>query len=97
MYSIFSMMENENLTTIKIRYDYRTEIFRYYGAREWEDDFDFSKYNKDFIIEDILTDKSVFFNTEEMEKLFLSNDIEPYMSRIANVTGKAFWYRFLLL
>lgn len=96
MYSIFSMMENENLTTIKIRYDYRTEIFRYYGAREWEDDFDFSKYNKDFIIEDILTDKSVFFNTEEMEKLFLSNDIEPYMTRIAKLMsqGKHFGMDF---
>lgn len=86
--NIFLKMNQENLTTLKIRYNYTTKTFRYFGAKEWEDDFDFSGYNKDFIIEDILTDEPVFYNSEQMKILFESCGIKSYVEEIEKLMSQ---------
>lgn len=96
MNSIFSMMDTDGLTTLKIRYNYKTHTFRFFAGCEWDEDFDFSRYHRDFIIEDILIKESVFFNTVQVETLFHERGMDGYMDQIKElmVKGKHFGMDF---
>ncbi|MFE8695053.1 hypothetical protein ACFYKT_01635 [Cytobacillus sp. FJAT-53684] len=41
MSSIFSTLKKEGLTTLKIRYDWRTDKATLYAAKDWEGNFNF--------------------------------------------------------
>lgn len=86
--TLFSIMEKNSLTTLKIRHNYKIGTFRYFGAKEWDENFDFSGYNKSFIIEDILTDHPVFFNTVQMEKLFDHYGLGTYIKQIKSLMSQ---------
>ena len=77
--SLFMQLREEHLTTLKIRYDFKKDIVRFYAAREWESDLDFSRYNKDFIIDGILTDDAVCLNTGEVWALYEKYGLKDYL------------------
>lgn len=79
---IFSMLKEENLTTLKIRYNYKTNKFRFICAKEWEPDLNFAHYNQDFVVDDILTDETIFFHSIEAENLFIHHNLAGYMVEI---------------
>lgn len=63
---IFSFLRSNHLTTLKIRYDYKTDEMEYLALKEWEEDRDFSRYNVDFFAGSFLSDHSVFVAGEAL-------------------------------
>ena len=53
MRSLCTPMKAEGLTTLKIRYDWKKDQFWMEAMKQWEQDLDFSKYNKEFYVESI--------------------------------------------
>ena len=64
MRSLCTPMKAEGLTTLKIRYDWKKDQFWMEAMKQWEQDLDFSKYNKEFYVESILTEDVVYLNTK---------------------------------
>ena len=88
MDSIFTPLKAEGLTTLKIRYDYKTGGFRFFAAREWDRDFDFSRYNKDFFIDGIFTDEAVYLNTAQVLELYGKYNLEAYLGQVQDLIAK---------
>lgn len=68
--SLFTPLKNEGYTTLKIRHNWKKQTFRLYVSKDWEQDLDFSKYNKEFYCDDILTDDAVYLGTKEVRALY---------------------------
>ncbi len=92
MKSLFTPLKAEGLTTLKIRYDFRTDVFRLFAAKEWEKDFDFSQYNKTFYMDGIFTDDAKYLNTSEVKELFAQYDLCEYLDQVLDLIrqGKHF-------
>ena len=86
------MLKAEGLTTLKLRYNYRTDVFHYYAAKEWETNTDFSRYNKTFSVGSILTGEGVYLNTLQVVKLFEKHGLSEYLKQIEDLVrqGKHF-------
>jgi glutamate dehydrogenase/leucine dehydrogenase len=80
--SLFTPMQAEGLTTLKIRYDYRTGKVGFYAAKEWDPDFDFTAYNKDFYLDGIYTDSARYLNTQEVRALYAQYDLADYLEEV---------------
>lgn len=63
--SLFIPLREEGLTTMRIRYDFKTGAVRLYAAKEWEPDFDFTTYNHSWCIDGIFTEDAKYYNTKE--------------------------------
>lgn len=85
MKSLFTPLKNNHLTTLKINYNYKTDHVRFFAAKEWEPDQDFSQYNKKFYAESILTDKAVYLNTEEVRELFKKEGLLDYLNQVVEL------------
>lgn len=92
MRSLITPMKAEGLTTLKIRYNYKTDTFRMVAMKQWEQDLDFSRYNKDFYVESILTDDVVYYNTKKVRELYRKYNLEDYLDEILDLVrqGKHF-------
>ncbi|MHC1719939.1 MAG: Glu/Leu/Phe/Val dehydrogenase dimerization domain-containing protein [Clostridiaceae bacterium] len=92
MKSLFTPLKAEGLTTLKIRHDFKTGKFWLYAAKDWEPDFDFSKYNKDFCIDGIFTDDAVYLNSKQVRELYRKYDLEDYLDEVLDLVkqGKHF-------
>lgn len=90
--SLFTPLREEGLTTLKIRYDFKTDIIRFQAAREWDQDLDFSRYNKDFIIDGLFTDDAVCLNTKEVWALYEKYGLRDYLEQVVGLVraGKHF-------
>lgn len=90
--SITVPMKAEGLTSLKIRYDFKTDTFKLEAMKEWDSDLDFSRYNKDFYAESILTDDAKYYNTKEVREIFKKYDLEDYLDDIEDLLrqGKHF-------
>ncbi len=86
--SITVPMKAEGLTTLKIRYDYKTDHFTMEAMKQWEPDLDFSKYNTEFYVESILTDDVVYYNTKQVYELFAKYDLADYLEEIQSLIRK---------
>ncbi|SES78415.1 Glu/Leu/Phe/Val dehydrogenase family protein [Thorsellia anophelis] len=83
--SLFYPLEQENLTTLKIRYDYKTDIFNLFAAKEWENSFNFSQYNKTFFADGLYTNQAIYLNTNEVEELFNQYHQTEYLNEIKSL------------
>lgn len=86
--SITVPMKAEGLTTLKIRYDYKTDHFTMEAMKQWEPDLDFSKYNTEFYVESILTDDVIYYNTKQVYELFAKYDLDDYLDEIQTLIRK---------
>ena len=78
-------MKAEGLTTLKIRYDWKKDQFWMEAMKQWEQDLDFSKYNKEFYVESILTEDVVYLNTKQVRALYKKYDLEDYLDEILDL------------
>ena len=92
MSSLFNILKAEGLTSLKIRYDFRTGVFSYVAAKQWESNQDFSKYNKTFNVESLLTDDAVYLNSSAVLSLVEKHGEMEYLSKIQDLVrqGKHF-------
>ena len=92
MSSLFNVLRTEGLTTLKLRYNFRTDAFRFFAAKEWEREQDFSQYNKSFNIGSQLIDEPRYLNTTEVVELFKEHGQDDYLEKIKGLVrqGKHF-------
>jgi len=97
MNSLFECLKEEKLTTLKIRYNFRTEEFRFFAAREWNNDTDFSQYNKYFYVQSILADEAVYLSTNQVKEIFEKHGQTEYFMEVLDLIrqGKHFGIDFL--
>ncbi len=90
--SLFIPLREEGLTTMKIRYDFKTDKVKLYAAKEWEKDFDFSQYNHGWWIDGIYTEDARFLNTKETWALFEKYGQKEYLESVLDLlrAGKHF-------
>ena len=82
MKSLFTVLKEEGLTTLKIQNNWKTNVTRLYAAKEWDQDVDFSKYNKEFYAESLLTDSGVYYNTNQVWELYRKYGLEQYLQEV---------------
>ena len=92
MKSLFIPLKNEGLTTMKIRYDFKTGAVKLFAAKEWEPDFDFAAYNHKWWIDGIFTEDAKYFNTKETFALFEKYGQREYLEEVLDLlrAGKHF-------
>jgi glutamate dehydrogenase/leucine dehydrogenase len=92
MSSLFTPLKKEGLTTLKIQYDFRTDQARYYAAKEWAPDLDFSNYNKTFYAESLLTEDARYLNSGEVLALYKKERLDGYLAQVVDLLrqGKHF-------
>jgi len=90
--SLFIPLKEEGLTSMRIRYNFKTDEVRLWAAKEWEPDLDFSKYNHDFWIDGIFTDDARYMNTKEVWAMFEKYDQKEYLDKVIDLLrqGKHF-------
>lgn len=90
--SIFIPLREEGLTTMKIRYDFKTGAVRLYAAKEWEPDWDFTKYNHEWFIDGIFTEDARYLNTKEVWAMFEKHGQKEYLEEVLDLlrAGKHF-------
>ena len=91
-HSLFIPLRAEGLTTMKIRYDFKTGAVRLFAAKEWEPDFDFSQYNHSWWIDGIFTEDAKFYNTKQVWALFEQYGQKEYLESVLDLlrAGKHF-------
>ena len=92
MSSLFNVLKAEGLTTLRIRYDFRTDVFRFMAAKEWEPGTDFSQYNKTFNVRSYLTDNAVYLNTAAVLEMFEKHGQTEHLKKVQDLVrqGKHF-------
>lgn len=90
--SLFIPLRAEGLTTMRIRYDFKTGDVRLYAAKEWEPDWDFSQYNHAWCIDGIFTEDARYLNTKETWALFEKYGQKEYLEEVLDLlrAGKHF-------
>ena len=85
MRSLFTPLKEEGLTTLRIRHDFKDGSFKLYVAKEWEKEFDFSKYNKEFYLDGIFTENARYLNTQQVRALYKKYNLEDYLDEILDL------------
>ncbi len=90
--SLFIPLREEGLTTMRIRYNFKTDEVRLYAAKEWEKDFDFAAYNHEWWIDGIFTEEAKYYNTRETWALFEKYGQKEYLEQVIDLlrAGKHF-------
>ncbi len=88
MKSLFTPLLSEGLTTLKIRYDWKSGQSFLFAAKLWEKDFDFSNYNKTFYVDSVMTKTAKFLNDEEVRALYKKYDLEDYLEEVIGLLRK---------
>jgi len=86
--SLFDVLDNENLNRLKINYDFRTDSVVLYAGREWDEEINWAKYNKDFFCSSLLSSKLVSLSDSETRELFRRNGQEAYLDEIIELLRK---------
>ena len=88
MQSLFVPMEKEGLTTLKIRYNYKTEKFLLEAGKHWNEHIKWSMYNKKFCYDDILIEDSMHLNHREVIDLFNKYGLAGYLNTVIGLIKK---------
>jgi len=88
MKGVFEMLHQENLNHLEIHYDWRTDKFIFYAARDWDPDTDFSQYNKLFTVFSLRPSSGKYFNSAETESLFAKHNLVSYIEKIKALMRK---------
>ncbi|MFZ5946209.1 MAG: Glu/Leu/Phe/Val dehydrogenase family protein [Bacillota bacterium] len=86
--SLFEPLINEGLTTLKIRYDWKTDQAKLYAAKEWEENQNWEGYNRDFDAESVLTNNAVYLNHEQVKKLYIKYNLDGYLDEVIDLIRK---------
>jgi glutamate dehydrogenase/leucine dehydrogenase len=90
--SLYEPLIKRGLTTLKLRYDYKTDKEYIWAAKEWDKDIKWSDYNKAYYSESLLTENDIRMNNVETRAMFKEDGIEDYLEEIFNLlrSGKFF-------
>lgn len=88
MQSLFTPLIKEGLTTLTLRYDYRSGQSTLLAAREWDEDLDFAQYNRDFCIRSLLTKGYKTLNDGEVRALYEKYGLTAYLNQVLGLLAK---------
>lgn len=80
--SIFIPLKGEDLTTLRIFYNWKTDEVFLSASKDWDDDLDWSRYNKDFYVESIKTHNAKYLNEQEVKDMFEKYNLTGYLEEI---------------
>lgn len=80
--SLYEPLIAEGLTSLRLRYDYRTDKEYIIAAKEWDPDIDWSQYNKTFYMESMLTENDVRLNNKETRAMFEKYGLTDYLNEV---------------
>jgi len=86
--SIFDLMHKEDLTHLRISYDWKSDTSLLYAAKEWDEDIDWENYNKEFTASSFLTKSNYSCSDTETRRLFCNSGIEEYLETIIELLRK---------
>jgi len=97
MNSLFEVLNQEGLTTLKFRYNFRNDQFTFLAGKEWRAETDFSTYNKNFTVGSIQTDHVLYLNTSQVEAMFEAHGATDHFKKVLDLVrqGKHFGIDFL--
>ncbi len=90
--SLYYPLKQEGLTTLKIRYDYRTGRDYMYAAKEWEPDIKWSDFNRTFYLESLLTNDDIRLNDRETRALFEKYGLTDYLEEVLALLRKGRYF-----
>ncbi len=90
--SLYTPLKEEGLTTLIIRYDYKTGKDYMTAAKEWEKDIRWEDYGKTFYTESLLTRDDIRLNDAQTRQLFRKYGLEDYLEEVLDLlrAGKYF-------
>lgn len=80
--SVFTVMEKDGLTSLEIFQSRKKGSFLLRGAKEWDEDLQFSKYAADFTYLDLLTDDYKAVGTKRLVTDFGKLGLKDYLEQI---------------
>lgn len=86
--SVFDLMRAEDLTNLKIQYDWRTDKSVLFSTHSWDKDIDWTKYNTEFTVWHILTPNAKYYGDQETRAMFEKHGITPYLNEILALMKK---------
>jgi glutamate dehydrogenase/leucine dehydrogenase len=78
--SLFYPLKVEGLTSLKLRYDYRTDKEYLTATKEWDDDIRWSDYNRAFYAESLLTQNDKRLNNHETRAMYEKYGLKDYLN-----------------
>ena len=90
--SLFTPLKEEGLTTLIIRYDWRTGKDYMWAAKEWDPDIKWSDFNRKFYTESLLTNDDIRLNDRDTRALFAKYGLSDYLEEVLDLlrNGKYF-------
>lgn len=90
--SLFYPLDMEGLTTLRIQYDWKTDQVFLQASKDWDEDFDWSRYNHDFYVESIKTRSARLLNDQETRDMFAKYDLSDFLEEVIDLLrqGKHF-------
>lgn len=92
MESLFTPLREEGLTYLLINWDWKKETLRFEAQKEWESDLDFSRYNKDWMDENILTDDVKLLNTKQVLEMYEKYGLTDYLMSVVDLLKQGHHY-----
>jgi len=86
--SVFEVLRQEGLNHLEIHFDWKSDTFILYSAREWDPETDFSEYNNRFSVFTLRATDGRFYNSRETVALFAKHDLIGHLDRIKTLMRK---------
>ncbi len=86
--SIYEPLVREGLTSLKLRYDYRTDKEYIIASKEWDDEIIWSNFNKTFYTDSILTENDIYLNNKETRALYEKYGLTDYLEEVFELLRK---------
>lgn len=83
--SLFYPLDQEGLTTLRIQYDWKTGNVFLQASKDWDEDFDWSRYNHDFYVESIKTRTARLLNDVETRAMYEKYGISDYLEEVIDL------------
>ncbi|MHC1719926.1 MAG: Glu/Leu/Phe/Val dehydrogenase dimerization domain-containing protein [Clostridiaceae bacterium] len=90
--SLFDVLRDEGLTSLKLRYDFHTDKEYIVAAKEWDDSIQWRNFNKTFFAESLLTDDDIYLNNKQTRALYEKYGLSDYVAEVFDLlrNGKFF-------
>jgi len=90
--SLYYPLKEEGLTTLKIRYDYRTGKDYMWAAKEWDPDIKWSEFNRTFYLESLLTNDDIRLNDAQTRALYAKYGLTDYLEKVLDLLRKGRYF-----
>jgi len=86
--SLFFPLGRENLTSFGVYYHWKDGLVTFRAAREWEQETDWSRYSRDFTVEQPLTARTAYLGHKETWDLFKRYNLTGYLDDVVDLIKK---------